>query len=414
MSASSFEQPAPWSLAKRIAFRFAFCYLVLYNFPFPFDYVPFLYAPFGWFEQLLRNLIYRPVGEQLFGLTYVVRSNGAGDQAGSYIRVFCLFLIAIVATVLWSILDRKRLNYARLHEWLRVYVRLALAFIMLAYGVVKVLPSQFPPPTLDRLLQPFGDASPMGLLWTLMGASPLYSFFGGLGETLGGVLLLFRRTTLLGALVSFAVMANVLALNFGYDVPVKLFTMHIVAMAVFLILPDLRRLLDFFVLHRPPDLVQSQRLRIAGIAIGVAFTLFVLYTMVKDTPTGNPRSPLYGIWNADTIVINGVTPAPNDPARWRRVVFDNPRWFALQTMDDSRTRFHLKLDQEKKTMQVEKRDEINAKSILHYQQPDPNTIVLDGVIDRQNVHAVLHKAPIPAFRLTTRGFHWINETPYNR
>ncbi len=414
MSASSFEEPARWSLAKRIAFRFAFSYLVLYNFPFPFDYVPLLYPLVGWHEKLLATLIYRPVSEQLFGIPFVLRSNGSGDQAAAYVRVLCLLLVAIVVTVLWSILDRRRAHYARLHEWLRVYIRFALAFIMLAYGVVKLLPSQFPPPTLDRLLQPFGDASPMGLLWTLMGSSPMYSFFGGVGETLGGLLLLFRRTTLLGALVSFGVMMNVLVLNFGYDVPVKLFTLHIVAMSVFLVLPDLRRLLDFFVLHREPDLLPSKRLRIAGIAICTVFTLYVLYTMVGETPTAIPRSPLYGIWNADTIVINGVTPAPNDPARWRRVVFDSPRWLALQTMDDSRTRFSLKLDQKKKTMEVEKRDEVNAKSILHYQQPDPNTIVLDGVIDKKNVHAVLHKAPIPTFRLTTRGFHWINESPYNR
>ena len=414
MSASSFEAPARWSLAKRIAFRFAFSYLVLYNFPFPLDYVPFLYSLVGWYEKLLTTLFYRPAAEQLFGIPFVLRANGSGDQAGGYIRVFCLAMLAIAATLLWSILDRRRLNYARLHEWLRVYVRFALAFIMLAYGVVKLLPSQFPPPTLDRLLQPFGDASPMGLLWTLMGASPLYSFFGGLGETLGGVLLLFRRTTLLGALVSIAVMSNVLMMNFSFDVPVKLFTLHIMAMAGFLVLPDLRRLLDFFVLQRPPYLLPSKRLRIAGVAICALFTLYALYTMVGETPTGNPRSPLYGIWNAESIVINGVTPAPNDPARWRRVVFDNPVWFSLQTMDDSRTRFRLKLDQAKKTMQVEKRDEPDTKSVLHYTQPDPNTIVLDGVIDKRNVHAVLRKAPIPNFRLTTRGFHWINESPYNR
>lgn len=427
MSASSWDETIPlaaspavataaprWSLAKRVGFRFAFAYLVLYNFPFPFDWLPLLETPVGWYNRWFGRMIVRPVAEQLFGLTIVSRPNGSGDGAVSYVRVLCFFAIAILATLVWSLLDRRRANYARMHEWLRVYVRFALAFIMFSYGVVKVLPSQFPPPTLDRLLQPFGDASPMGLLWTLMGASTMYSFFGGAGEMLGGILLLFRRTTLLGALVSAAVMANVVALNFSYDVPVKLFSLHILAMALLLILPDTRRLLDFFVLQRPPVLLQAKPLRIAGVALCAALTLFVLYSLVRDTPTTNPRSPLYGIWNADTFVANGVTPAPNDPARWRRVVFDNPRWFALQTMDDSRTRFYLKLDQKKKTMEVEKRDELNAKSILHYAQPDPNTIVLDGVIDKQNVHAVLHKAPIPNFRLTTRGFHWINETPFNR
>jgi hypothetical protein len=32
---------AAWSLPARIAFRFAFCYLILYNFPFPLTWLPF-------------------------------------------------------------------------------------------------------------------------------------------------------------------------------------------------------------------------------------------------------------------------------------------------------------------------------------------------------------------------------------
>jgi hypothetical protein len=82
--------------------------------------------------------------------------------------------LALIATIAWSLVDRKRRNYTRLHEWLRVYVRFALGVTMIGYGSYKVIQSQFPPPSLDRLLQPFGDASPMGLLWTFMGASGSY------------------------------------------------------------------------------------------------------------------------------------------------------------------------------------------------------------------------------------------------
>src|SRR5262249_52265293 len=109
----------------------------------------------------------------------------------------------------------------------------------------------FPGPGLDRLLQPFGDASPMGLLWTLMGASKLYNVFSGTAEMLGGLLLTLRRTTLLGALVSAAVLVNVVMLNFSYDVPVQLFSLHLLAMSLFLPLPDMRRLADLFLWNRP-------------------------------------------------------------------------------------------------------------------------------------------------------------------
>ena len=402
-----------WSLATRIAFRFAFSYLVLYNFPFPLDWLPYAETTVGWYSRLWQRLV-GWAGQAFFGVTAVSRVNGSGDSTFGYVSIFCVAAIAVVATLVWSILDRKRENYARLHEWLRVYVRFSLAFIMMSYGMVKILPSQYPPLTLDRLLQPFGDASPMGLLWTLMSASRAYTFFGGVSEMLGGVLLLFRRTTLLGALVTIAVMTNVVMMNFTYDVPVKILSTHLLLMAVFLVLPDLRRLLDFFVLHKPRELFDTRWKRIAGLAFRTALILFVLYTLYDTTPTGTKRSPFYGIWNVDTLVLNDVAPNPADPARWRRVIFDNPVSFALQTMDDSRTRFRLKLDEKKKTMSLVERDKPESTAALVYQRPDAGTMLLDGTFRGQRIHAVLHKAPIPSFRLTSRGFHWINEAPFNR
>ena len=53
MSASSLAEPLPaslaaetesarWSAATRIAFRFCFAFLVLYNLPFPLDFIPWV------------------------------------------------------------------------------------------------------------------------------------------------------------------------------------------------------------------------------------------------------------------------------------------------------------------------------------------------------------------------------------
>jgi uncharacterized membrane protein YphA (DoxX/SURF4 family) len=42
----------------------------------------------------------------------------------------------------------------------------------------------------------------MGLLWAFMGMSHAYSFFGGVGEMLGGLLLLVPSFTALGSLVT--------------------------------------------------------------------------------------------------------------------------------------------------------------------------------------------------------------------
>jgi hypothetical protein len=83
-----------------------------------------------------------------------------------------------------------------------------------------------------------------------MGFSTPYTVFAGCAELLPAVLLLFRRTALLGSIIASAVMLNVVMLNFCYDVPVKLYSLNLLLLAVFLTLPEAHKLLRVFVLNR--------------------------------------------------------------------------------------------------------------------------------------------------------------------
>jgi hypothetical protein len=244
--------PAGWSRGHRILFRFAFVYLVVYNLPFPLNILPIpgLEIVLGTFGDPWANFVIW-VGKHVFHATATVHRTGSGDTLLAYVEAFCILSLSVIATIVWTVLDRKRGEYTRLDDWLRTYVRFSLAATMLSYGGYKVIQSQFPSPYPERLVQTFGEASPMGLLWTFMGASASYNVFSGLAEMIGGLLLVARRTALLGALVCIGVMSNVVMLNFSYDVPVKLYSLHLLAMAVFLTVPDIQRLFDFFVRNRP-------------------------------------------------------------------------------------------------------------------------------------------------------------------
>jgi hypothetical protein len=435
MSASSWDEAVPlaaspavaaerarWNPLTRIAFRFAFAYFVLYNFPFPLDLIPFAAPVAEWYDSLWHTLV-TAVAQRFFGITITVFTNGSGDTTYDYVKLLCIVGIAAIATLLWSLLDRRRLAYPRLFAWLRVYVRFSLAAAMVAYGAAKVIQSQFPAPPLDRLMQPFGDASPMGLLWTFMGASAAYNLFTGAGELLGGLLLTTRRTALLGALVSIAVMANIVALNFCYDVPVKLYSTNLLVTGIFIVLPDARRLLDFFVLHAPPPPMRAKWLRVSGVALRTALVIVFVGMMLQQARDGrrtwgdlSPRSPLRGIWTVDTVTVDGVErPVTlNDTARWRRVIFDARNVMAFQTMNDARTRYSLVLDEKKGTMHLTSRDNPKQTVTFSYRRPDPRSLQLDGAMDGHQYHAVLHAIAAAPFRLTTRGFHWINESPFNR
>jgi uncharacterized membrane protein YphA (DoxX/SURF4 family) len=422
--------PSPrWGLARRILFRFAFSYLVLYNLPFPLDLLSVL--PHG--EEITKpytelwNFVVPAVGDQGFGVEVATRRTGSGDTTFRYIQVVCYLVLALVATAIWTFLDRRRPHYARLQEWLRVYVRFALAITLLSYGASKAIPTQFTSPSLDRLLQPFGEASPMGLMWTFMGASAAYTIFAGLAEMLGGLLLLARRTTLLGALVLIGVLANVVMMNLCYDVPVKLYSAHLLAMAAFLALPHLRRLVNVLVLNRPAEPAPIQPLFrqpwahrgafVLRTVIICGFTgLFLQQSYETSKKFGHlaPKMPLHGIWEVETLVLDGTKRPPllTDATRWRRLLFEYPEYLLVQRVDDSWEDYTLTLKD--RQMILRKYRDLQWKSSLAWRQVEPGLLALDGTFDGHVVQARLRRFDESNLPLVSRGFHWINEAPYNR
>ena len=416
------QPPNRWHPFTRTGFRFAFVYLLLFNLPFPLNAFPYVDKIGEWYNAIWNWMVPR-VARAVFHREIDPVFNGSGDRTFDYVLVACLLLTALVITVIWTILDRKRLSYPTLYRWLNVYVRFSLGAVMIGYGAYKVISSQFPPPTLDRLMQPYGDSSPMGLLWTFMGASEAYTMFVGAAEMIAGILLFPRKTSMLGALMSAGVLSNIVALNFSYDVPVKLYSSHLLAMAVFLLLPELRRLANFFILNRPADCVTVQPLfrrtlwHRGALVLSSLFLIAVVGTSLYQSYAQRRdfkalRSPLYGVWDVEEFKLAQPTPTAS-AASWRRMVFDSPGRVAVQTATNHE-RFGLQLDQEKRTLTLRKRDDPGWNTVLTYERASPDVITLAGTLNGSEMTARLHRSEERKFLLTNRGFHWINEVPFNR
>ena len=425
MSASSSPdvEPVRWSLPTRIAFRFFFAFFAL-ALPIP------LFFQGPWFMQMSAvfwDAIVPPIAKAVFGLQVTQQQNSSGDTTWDWMQLFAIAVISLAITIVWSIFDRKRAAYPRLYVWFRAYVRFSLALVMIIYGTMKVVPLQFTAPSLDRLMQRVGDMSPMGLLWTFMGASPAYTIFSGLGELLGGLLLTMRRTALLGALVTAAVMLNVAMLNFSYDVPVKIFSSLLLLAALFIAAPDAKRLVNLLVLNRPVEtkpLAPTVRppwlhntLRIARTAIVIWFVVTSLqrtWTSRQRFVETDARGELHGIWNVDELTVDGVPRPPllSDGTRWQRVVFTSTRGMAIEHIDARRDRYMVTHDL--KGFILKKHDDPAWGASFLSERPNDNTLLLRGIMDGRKIAATLRRAPQREFLLTSRGFHWINEAPYNR
>jgi hypothetical protein len=112
---------------------------------------------------------------------------------------------------------------------------------------------------------------------------------------LGALLLIFPKTTMLGALVALADMTQVFVLNMTCDVPVKLLSFHLLLMALFLLAPDMSRLCRFFVLDRGVDsstqgqLFRSHRRNRIALAVQLVLGLWILG--VNGYTARNPGTP---------------------------------------------------------------------------------------------------------------------------
>jgi hypothetical protein len=309
-----------------------------------------------------------------------------------------------------------------------VFLRFATGSTMVSYGMIKAIPLQMPAPSLMRLLEPFGNFSPMGVLWASIGASPGYERFAGGAELLAAALLFVPRTATLGALILLADSIQIFTLNMTYDVPVKLFSLHLILMALVLLAPDARRLLNVFVLNRPTlpaaeaPWVRSARAQRLVLAAQLVFALYIFGVFIQSSVQswtryggGAAKPPLYGIWDVRTMSIDGVERAPlvTDYDRWRRVIVQTPAFVAFQRMDASVAIYGSHVDEGKKTITLSRGPNEPAGEIT-FARPDSDSMTVDGIIGGRRIRMELRRFDHTKMLLVTRGFNWVQEYPFNR
>jgi hypothetical protein len=223
-------------------------------------------------------------------------------------------------------------------------------------------------------------------------------------------------------------MSYVFLLNMTYDVPVKLLSFVLVLLSLFLLAPDFRRLLNFFLLNRTaepsrrPLLFRTLRANHIALAVQAVFAVWLIAANIwgahigwKQYGPGAPKPALYGIWEVDEFSTDGQLRPPllTDNARWHRILFDYET-MELEHMDSTTAFFSAAIDTKKNTLALNQYRAGNAKLSLTFSRPAPDQLILDGPIDGHKTHIQLRLRDRNKFLLVNRGFHWIQEYPYNR
>ncbi|MBJ6367720.1 DoxX family protein [Snuella sedimenti] len=372
-------------------------------------------TPFKWLGKTVLDINY----------SYDVNGFGSGDNTYAYVTLVINVILAIIISIIWILLGNSRKNYNKLFYWFIVALRIFLISFMFSYGSVKIIQLQFPYPSLAKMLEPLGNFSPMGLAWTYLGYSKGYNLFMGLMEIIGGLLLIPRRTSTLGAFITMGVMTHVVIMNFTYDIPVKIFSIHLTLMALFIFSTDLKRFIKIFITNKPirsydyfnPIKNKTYHKIILWtkcILIIAFFSIFFVQSYGNNRGKSNTnKPPLYGVWEVTEYIKEGDTLQPliTDTERWRYLIIEQANHAIAKTMNDVNHSFKFKTDTINKKVMIYSPGTKSETYNFKYELLNNEILTLKGDLYLYNLEIKLRKKDL---LLDSRDFHWINEKPFNR
>ena len=420
-----------WNLGTLFAFRCCFAFALL-------EWVSFGLSSFT--SLLTRELVPRPnwwrplnvtLGQWL--IVHVLNLEGrspermSGNSLPLFLGMLGVAAISVIIGLVWSAVDRRGASHPRLFGVLHTLLRFELATVMLAYGWAKVFPNQFPV-SLDYMALEVAQHNPRDLLWAFMGGSRGYQVFTGLVEVSGALFLLPRRTAMLGALISAAAMANVLALDIAYDAPVKFTAGLVFSMSLFVLAPYAKGLFHAFGLSRAVPTTQGTRLLPPVSADGVAraggllLAVWIAWATFQSTRTEVAQNelarqtPLYGIWDVEEMTKNGssVPLLITDETLWRRLIVQSRGASVIVPMTEAApreawtgrpnpVRYGLQLDEASHTVTFSGRGE---RLVFAYALPDPDHLVLTSRKEDDTTVVRLRRFDLSAYPLMNWERHW--------
>jgi len=335
------QQLSDWKDYEKILFRFFFIYFFLQVFPLDWKYYRHLLS-INWLHPQISDVFniakYTP---QFISGSYDARNWGLATFADwGFIA-----LVAIAGTIVWSLLDKGKTHYKQLYYYLRILVRYRLAIAVIAYGFLKLFAVQAPFPSVSNLNTPYGDLTTWKIFSLSLGIVPGYQSFLGAVELLAGILLLFRKTSPIGATIIIFFIGNVFMSNLAYEGGEIVYSFYLVVLALFLVAYDLQRIINLLVLNVPvspaalPVSWTKQQQLIRLILKSAVILIFVLgygFGVHRTAAKGGYHfsdhkglEALNGLYTVTSFQVNGrlLPYSLTDTVRWQDVVFE--KWATL-------------------------------------------------------------------------------------
>lgn len=120
-----------------------------------------------------------------------------------------------------------KLNKQKIIDFGILSLRWYLIFYMINYGWAKLTLNQFGVHDASILEKPIKDIDSFYVAWHLYGRSTFFNVSTGILEIIGGVLLIFNRTLLIGALLVLSILAQILIIDISFTTGIHGFSLPI-------------------------------------------------------------------------------------------------------------------------------------------------------------------------------------------
>lgn len=175
------------------------------------------------------------------------------------------------------------------------FARWLAAVIMIFYGFAKLNGSQFT--VLDsEVTKPMGEVSGFWLTWYYFGYSTLYGTIIALVEIGGGLLLVWRRTALIGALVLLPVVGNVILTDIFFLVGALPASITVLMCLLIILRPHARRLAQTVLLDFKPS---RGALTLRAIAVVAVLAGAWGFTYWAANYNNREPTPIDGVWTVE-------------------------------------------------------------------------------------------------------------------
>jgi hypothetical protein len=299
-----------------------------------------------------------------------------------------------------------------------------LFLAMIAYAVTKIIPVQATYPTAPELLARWGSLRNWEVLFRFMGTSPAYCMFCGWFELIASVLILFNRTRVIGGLLMFIALVQIVILNLSYNNNISLLSAILLLADVFIIARAIPKLYTIFIRLKPVSFAEKRYTFSTPWKKYVMILLCFLplwrcivvtnrsWARYNSNVRNEQMQRLYNV-SVYQRANDTLPPLTTDTTRWKYVCFldfspDNKQLVKFD-MQENMTKYKCNWERANHIVTFAERNVTADKHIFSYSALPNGDMQLKGNWNGENITMLLTTIPIDSMTLIKDKFLFMQE-----